>query len=322
MADIEISQFPTVVGALTGNEFIPVLQGGVNKKAAISQIQTVTSGFGTMSLQNADNVSITGGSISGSTVTGTVAVINGGTGLTDVPTNGKVLIGNGVDFDLNTLTAGSGVTITNGAGVITIEAAGSGGTVTSVGGTGTVNGITLTGTVTTTGSLTLGGTLSNVSLTTQVTGTLPVGNGGTGATTLTGVIIGNGASAFTTVTAPSGTIVGTTDTQTLTNKTLTQPINAQIGTTYELVLADASKLVTLSNGSPIALTIPTNTNQAFAIGASVDLAQIGAGQVTVAGDVGVTVNATPGLKFRAQYSAASVVKLGTNTWILVGDLSA
>jgi hypothetical protein len=50
------------------------------------------------------------------------------------------------------------------------------GSVTSVGGTGTVNGITLTGTVTTSGNLTLGGTLSNVSLATQVTGNLPVTN--------------------------------------------------------------------------------------------------------------------------------------------------
>jgi hypothetical protein len=56
------------------------------------------------------------------------------------------------------------------------------GTVTSVGGTGTVNGITLTGTVTSSGNLTLGGTLSNVSLSTQVTGTLPIANGGTGET--------------------------------------------------------------------------------------------------------------------------------------------
>ena len=56
------------------------------------------------------------------------------------------------------------------------------GTVTSVSGTGTVNGLTLTGTVTSSGSLTLGGTLSGVSLSTQVTGTLPVANGGTGAT--------------------------------------------------------------------------------------------------------------------------------------------
>jgi hypothetical protein len=70
------------------------------------------------------------------------------------------------------------------------------GTVTSVSGTGSVNGITLTGNVTSSGSLTLGGTLSNVSLTTQVTGTLPVGNGGTGTATTftTGSIIFAGAS--------------------------------------------------------------------------------------------------------------------------------
>ena len=55
------------------------------------------------------------------------------------------------------------------------------GTVNSVGGTGSVNGITLTGTVTSSGNLTLGGTLSNVNLGSQVTGTLPLANGGTGA---------------------------------------------------------------------------------------------------------------------------------------------
>jgi hypothetical protein len=59
------------------------------------------------------------------------------------------------------------------------------GTVTSVGGTGTVNGISLSGTVTSSGNLTLGGTLSGVDLTTQVTGTLPIANGGTGQTTQT-----------------------------------------------------------------------------------------------------------------------------------------
>jgi hypothetical protein len=59
------------------------------------------------------------------------------------------------------------------------------GTVTSVAGTGTVNGITLTGTVTSSGSLTLGGTLANVDLTSQVTGTLPIANGGTGTTSTT-----------------------------------------------------------------------------------------------------------------------------------------
>lgn len=113
-------------------------------------------------------------------------VASGGTGLTTTPSNGAIDIGNGAGFTRTTLTAGSGVSITNASGAITIAATGSGGTVTSVGGTGTVNGITLTGTVTSSGNLTLGGSLSGVSLTTQVSGTLPVANGGTGVTTSTG----------------------------------------------------------------------------------------------------------------------------------------
>lgn len=100
--------------------------------------------------------------------------------------NGQILIGDGPQsrWESATLTAGTNVSITNGAGAITINATDQYvGTVTSVSGTGTVNGITLTGTVTSSGSLTLGGTLSGVSLTSQVTGTLPVTNGGTGTAT-------------------------------------------------------------------------------------------------------------------------------------------
>ncbi len=82
------------------------------------------------------------------------------------------------------------ILVCNGTDIINatsyVTSSGGGGTVTSVAGTGTVNGITLTGTVTTTGSLTLGGSLSNVSLSSQVTGTLPVGNGGTGSSSLAG----------------------------------------------------------------------------------------------------------------------------------------
>jgi hypothetical protein len=66
------------------------------------------------------------------------------------------------------------------------ESLGSTGTVTSVSGQGTVNGITLSGVVTLDGHLTLGGTLSGVDLTTQITGILPVVNGGSGTTSSTG----------------------------------------------------------------------------------------------------------------------------------------
>jgi hypothetical protein len=95
------------------------------------------------------------------------------------------------------------------------------GTVTSVGGTGTVNGISLSGTVTSSGSLTLGGTLSGVDLTTQVTGTLPIANGGTGITSFgTGV-----ATALGVNTGSSGAFVvnggalGTPSSGTLTSVT-------------------------------------------------------------------------------------------------------
>lgn len=97
-------------------------------------------------------------------VTGTVAVANGGTGQTTY-TNGQLLIGNTTGNTLTkaTLTAGTGISITNGTGSITIANTGGTGTVTSVSGTGTANGLTLSGTVTTTGNITLSGTVNSMS---------------------------------------------------------------------------------------------------------------------------------------------------------------
>jgi hypothetical protein len=99
-------------------------------------------------------------------------------------------------------------------------------------------------------------------------------------------------------------------------------LNTQTGTTYTLVLTDASKLVTLNNASAITLTIPPNSSVAFPVGTKVDLVQLGAGTVTVAEGAGVTVNATPTKDFRAQYSAASCIKIATDEWVLVGDLAS
>lgn len=98
--------------------------------------------------------------------------------------------------------------------------------------------------------------------------------------------------------------------------------NAQTGTTYTVVLADKDKLVELSNASAITLTVPLNSSVAYPVGTQINLLQTGAGQVTVAGISGVTVNATPGLKLRTQWSSATLIKRATDTWVLVGDLSA
>jgi hypothetical protein len=77
-------------------------------------------------------------------------------------------------------TSGAATFVGSTLNIPNYASGGGSGTVTSVSGAGSVNGITLTGTVTTTGNLTLGGTLSNVDLATQVTGNLPVNNLGSG----------------------------------------------------------------------------------------------------------------------------------------------
>jgi hypothetical protein len=103
----------------------------------------------------------------------------------------------------------------------------------------------------------------------------------------------------------------------------TIPLNTQTGTTYTLVAGDAGDLVTLSNASAVTLTVPLNSSVAFATGTQITIAQMGAGQVTVAGAVGVTVNAVDSsTKLRAQYSAATLIKIATNSWILIGDIKA
>jgi hypothetical protein len=103
----------------------------------------------------------------------------------------------------------------------------------------------------------------------------------------------------------------------------TIPLNTQTGTTYTLVAGDAGDLVTLNNASPITLTVPLNSSVAFATGTQITIAQLGAGQVTVAGAVGVTVSASDSAtKLRTQYSAATCIKTGTNSWILIGDIVA
>ena len=103
----------------------------------------------------------------------------------------------------------------------------------------------------------------------------------------------------------------------------TIPLNNQTGTTYIVAATDAGDLITLTNSSPITVTVPTNATIPFAIGTQITLANGGAGQVTVAGAVGVTINAADGyLKLRTQWSTGTLVKVATNGWILIGDTGA
>ena len=105
-------------------------------------------------------------------------------------------------------------------------------------------------------------------------------------------------------------------------------LNAQTGTTYTFVLADAdNKLVTASNASAQTYSIPTNANVAYAIGSQINIIAIGAGQVTInavtSGTTTVLSNggtaASP--KLRVQYSSATLIKVATDTWYVIGDIS-
>lgn len=100
-------------------------------------------------------------------------------------------------------------------------------------------------------------------------------------------------------------------------------INAQTGTSYTLALADAGSLVTLDNGTAITLTVPDEGSVNFAVGTSILIAQLGAGQVTVEeGATGVTVHTPETLKLRKQFAQATLIKIGSDEWLLEGNLEA
>jgi hypothetical protein len=168
----------------------------------------------------------------------------------------------------------------------------------------------------------------------------------------------------------TGSVVGTTDSQTLTNKTLTAPtiagatvsgtltggtyasatlttptiasftnanhthadaagggsilytLNTQTAS-YTLVLADAGKVIPVSNASANNVTVPPNSSVAFPTGSVITLIQTGAGQTTIVAGAGVTIQSENSkLKLKAQYATAGLLKIATDTWVAFGNLVA
>jgi len=122
-----------------------------------------------------------------------------------------------------------------------------------------------------------------------------------------------------------GTLNGTAQAIQFASSTLTISTPTFATNAYTAVITDKDKWLELSN-STTAGTFFINTDAAvnFPIGTQLNIIQTGTGQITIAATTSgtTTINGTPGLKLRAQYSAATIVKRAANTWVAVGDLSA
>jgi hypothetical protein len=305
---------------------------------ADASAQRTTLGLGTISTQNANAVSITGGSITGIT---DLAVADGGTGASDAATARTNLgVGTLGTQNANAVAITGGTIVANASGISIRDTDASNVMTIAVGSNLTANTV-LTLTTGAASNRTLDISASNVTV--SVAGaaliddadasaqrtTLGLGTIATqdaNAVSITGgSITGVTASLTGTPTAPSA--AGYTDTTQIAttaqvyDTVTTVPANAQSSTSYTLVLTDAGKLITLSNSSAITLTIPTNASVAFPLNTRIDLVQIGAGQVTVGG-AGVTIRSSGSkLKLTGQYSGATLWKNATDEWYLIGDIA-
>lgn len=179
--------------------------------------------------------------------------------------------------------------------------------------------------------------MGTVNLASQVTGTLPVGNGGTGATTLTGVLKGNGTSAFTAATAGTdyvapGGALGTPSSGTLSNCTVdgtdsvgfrNAPVNSQ-SAAYTAVLADAGKVILhpSTDANARTFTIPANASVAYAVGTVLTFVNMTSQVVTIAitsDTLYLAGTGTTGSRSLAQYGMATAVKLTSTTWLINGS---
>jgi hypothetical protein len=91
---------------------------------------------------------------------------------------------------------------------------------------------------------------------------------------------------------------------------------------YTFAAGDAGDLLQFSTAGTVTLTVAPDSTYTFPTGTQINILNVSAGVIVTAGGVGVTLNGTPGLKLRAQWSSATLIKRAADTWVIIGDLSA
>jgi hypothetical protein len=308
----------STVGATAAGTTGQVLVGNTSAApswSTLSSIAVTSINFGTTGLTPATS------STGAVTVAGTLAVANGGTGLSSTPSNGQIDIGNGSGFTRAALTAGTAISITNGAGSITINNTG---VTSAVAGTGiSVSGATGAVTFTNTG-VTSFTSSSGLSTNTSATGAVSVTNTGVLSVSLND---NSTTSIYTTspTTATTGAVAATITLKSQTANTVFAAPNGSAGQPSFRALAYADLPLKLYVENPSTPTAPSATGtNAVAIGSGTVAAgtsstamglqsdarlygqqAAAAGEFTAAGDAQnstymlriITTNATPAIAF-------------------------
>jgi hypothetical protein len=236
-------------------------------------------------------------------VTGTLPVANGGTGITS--------LGTGVATALGVNVGSSGAFVANGGALGTPSS----GTLTNATGLPVSTGISGLGT----GVATFLGTPSSANLASAITD--ETGSGAlVFATSPTLVTPTLGAASATSIAFSDGTQSkeGVPSRTTIVQKSAAYTLSS---------LTERDNLIEMNSASAVTLTIPLNSAVAYPVGTSIDILATGAGQVSINGTAGVTINCTPSggtniAKLRTQWSSATLFKRATDTWVVMGDLSA
>lgn len=137
------------------------------------------------------------------------------------------------------------------------------------------------------------------------------------------VLITGGNGEFINSTASANQIATVGNLETKADKVLS--VVAEKTSAYTIANGDQNKIIQLNGGSAgFTLSIPTDATYNFDIGTQITLLSTNTGTITIAAVTPgtTTVNATPGLKLRTQWSSATLIKRAANSWVVIGDLIA